>query len=116
MLITYLLLSFLAILYVTIRSISLAGRGKHDVPKCSVCGRFHVVAVFLKQNVSRFVFVFNKLTAWIPGVANPAVVLAFCFCRCGSKRNCTVSVDSELFGNPCPGTSKYIEAQYICTG
>jgi latrophilin 1 len=37
--------------------------------------------------------------------------------RCNLERNCTVEVDSETFGgDPCPGTNKYIEAQYKCEG
>lgn len=35
--------------------------------------------------------------------------------RCSDEQNCTVPVTNEIFGNPCPGTPKYIEAQYVCT-
>ena len=35
-------------------------------------------------------------------------------CRCGSQERCTVPVDSEIFGDPCPGTHKYVEVHYTC--
>ncbi|XP_063929322.1 latrophilin Cirl isoform X2 [Zophobas morio] len=34
--------------------------------------------------------------------------------RCSLQRNCSVEVNNEIFGDPCPGTKKYIEAQYKC--
>merc|ERR1711892_989519 len=34
--------------------------------------------------------------------------------RCGSKRICSVPVESSIFGDPCPGTSKYVEVHYAC--
>ncbi|XP_064215503.1 latrophilin Cirl isoform X3 [Tribolium castaneum] len=34
--------------------------------------------------------------------------------RCNNQRNCSVNVSNETFGDPCPGTNKYIEAQYRC--
>ncbi|CAH1982600.1 unnamed protein product [Acanthoscelides obtectus] len=34
--------------------------------------------------------------------------------NCSFKQKCTVDVNNELFGDPCPGTSKYIEAHYEC--
>ena len=36
-----------------------------------------------------------------------------CF-RCGSKQSCSVPVNSSIFGDPCPGTSKYVEVHYTC--
>ena len=38
----------------------------------------------------------------------------FLFSRCGNKNVCDVPVDSSIFGDPCPGTFKYIEVHYAC--
>ncbi|KAJ8953235.1 hypothetical protein NQ318_015815, partial [Aromia moschata] len=35
--------------------------------------------------------------------------------RCTDKQNCTIDVNNDTFGDPCPGTSKYIEAHYVCS-
>jgi hypothetical protein len=35
-------------------------------------------------------------------------------CRCGGKARCTVPVNSSIFGEPCPGTHKYVEVHYTC--
>ena len=40
--------------------------------------------------------------------------LFFLFSRCGNKNVCDVPVDSSIFGDPCPGTFKYIEVHYAC--
>ena len=34
--------------------------------------------------------------------------------RCGSLNSCTVPVNSSIFGDPCPGTFKYVEVHYSC--
>jgi len=34
--------------------------------------------------------------------------------RCGSKASCRIPVSSELFGDPCPDTLKYVEVHYTC--
>ena len=34
--------------------------------------------------------------------------------RCASRRSCEIFVSSETFGDPCPGTFKYLELQYSC--
>ncbi|XP_060516330.1 latrophilin Cirl isoform X2 [Cylas formicarius] len=34
--------------------------------------------------------------------------------RCSFKRNCTVELSNSIFGDPCPGTDKYIEVHYFC--
>ncbi|RWS31962.1 Galactose binding lectin domain containing protein 1-like protein [Leptotrombidium deliense] len=34
--------------------------------------------------------------------------------RCSQKSNCSVLVSSKMFGDPCPGTLKYLEVQYHC--
>ena len=34
--------------------------------------------------------------------------------RCSNKNQCIVPVQSSIFGDPCPGTYKYIEVHYAC--
>ncbi|CAG2121052.1 unnamed protein product, partial [Medioppia subpectinata] len=34
--------------------------------------------------------------------------------RCSQQSNCSVIVSSKMFGDPCPGTLKYLEVQYHC--
>ncbi|KAK7586193.1 hypothetical protein V9T40_004069 [Parthenolecanium corni] len=34
--------------------------------------------------------------------------------RCNSKQNCSIAASTSLFDDPCPGTMKYLEAQYTC--
>jgi len=34
--------------------------------------------------------------------------------RCGAKQRCRIPVNSDLFGNPCPDTHKYVEVHYTC--
>lgn len=34
--------------------------------------------------------------------------------RCGNQQSCDVPVDSTIFGDPCPGTFKYVEVHYAC--
>lgn len=35
--------------------------------------------------------------------------------RCGNKRKCTVKADHTMFGDPCPGTFKYLDVIYRCS-
>lgn len=35
--------------------------------------------------------------------------------RCDGKRLCEMSVNSDIFGDPCPGTHKYMEVHYACS-
>ena len=34
--------------------------------------------------------------------------------RCSNQHDCIVPVQSSIFGDPCPGTFKYIEVHYAC--
>lgn len=34
--------------------------------------------------------------------------------ECSAKHNCSVAASSAIFGDPCPGTLKYLEAHYLC--
>ena len=40
--------------------------------------------------------------------------MAFSFFRCEGKPHCKIPVDSTIFGDPCPGTNKYVEVHYYC--
>uniref|UniRef100_A0A8W7P229 Latrophilin Cirl n=1 Tax=Anopheles coluzzii TaxID=1518534 RepID=A0A8W7P229_ANOCL len=34
--------------------------------------------------------------------------------KCAQKQNCSVLASTSMFGDPCPGTHKYLEAHYQC--
>ena len=34
--------------------------------------------------------------------------------RCDGLNNCRMLVENDIFGNPCPGTPKYLEIYYGC--
>uniref|UniRef100_UPI001A987F76 L-rhamnose-binding lectin SML-like n=1 Tax=Gasterosteus aculeatus aculeatus TaxID=481459 RepID=UPI001A987F76 len=34
--------------------------------------------------------------------------------RCNGKNNCIITASNSVFGDPCPGTYKYLEVAYIC--
>ena len=38
----------------------------------------------------------------------------FLLYRCSDREECSVSANSTLFGDPCPGTLKYLQAHYQC--
>ena len=35
--------------------------------------------------------------------------------RCDGKKSCRMNVNSNVFGDPCPGTHKYVEVHYACS-
>ena len=35
--------------------------------------------------------------------------------RCDRLNSCSVPVNSDVFGDPCPGTHKYVEIHYTCS-
>lgn len=35
--------------------------------------------------------------------------------KCSNKRSCSVPVNNDVFTDPCRGTYKYLEVDYICT-
>ncbi|XP_057716025.1 L-rhamnose-binding lectin SML-like isoform X2 [Corythoichthys intestinalis] len=35
--------------------------------------------------------------------------------RCNGKSSCSISASNRVFGDPCPGTYKYLEVAYTCT-
>ena len=43
------------------------------------------------------------------------VCLTLCLLfRCNYQRSCSVMASTKTFGDPCPGTVKYLEVQYQC--
>jgi latrophilin 1 len=44
----------------------------------------------------------------------PILIQIFVFCRCDRLNSCRVPVSSDLFGDPCPETHKYVEIHYTC--
>ena len=47
---------------------------------------------------------------------SPVVKLTAIFpVRCDRLNSCSVPVSSDLFGDPCPGTHKYVELHYSCS-
>ena len=36
------------------------------------------------------------------------------FFRCDGQRMCAMPVSSEVFGDPCPNTRKYVEVHFAC--
>ena len=42
------------------------------------------------------------------------IIFLFLFCRCDNKQECKMWVNSDVFGDPCPGTHKYVEVHFAC--
>lgn len=36
------------------------------------------------------------------------------YAKCSHKQNCSILASTNTFGDPCPGTHKYLEAHYQC--
>lgn len=36
------------------------------------------------------------------------------YSKCSQKQNCSVVASTNVFGDACPGTHKYLEAHYQC--
>ena len=43
------------------------------------------------------------------------VIFLYLQFRCESKESCSVEAHAAVFGDPCVGTSKYLEVDYRCT-
>uniref|UniRef100_A0A1B6DP31 SUEL-type lectin domain-containing protein n=1 Tax=Clastoptera arizonana TaxID=38151 RepID=A0A1B6DP31_9HEMI len=52
-------------------------------------------------------------TEWSVNCMSPKS-LRVLFGRCSKKSTCQVDANSTVFGDPCPGTSKYLEVHYTC--
>lgn len=50
----------------------------------------------------------------MPYLFCPFPVLNIDYTRCDKKSSCKIPVDSSIFGDPCPGTNKYVEVHYTC--
>ena len=53
---------------------------------------------------------FSKLSHTLDVV----LTLSFSAFRCSQRQNCSVAASTRGFGDPCPGTLKYLEAQFQC--
>ncbi|VDI31673.1 Hypothetical predicted protein [Mytilus galloprovincialis] len=60
----------------------------------------------------------NKVTCFIGNVGNTKCsasgVQQKLRTLCNGKRECSLSAGGNMFGNPCPGITKYLELQYKC--
>lgn len=55
-----------------------------------------------------------SITAW-KYFFTAAYELFVVYFRCDMQSKCAVNISDQLFeGDPCPGTYKYVEAQYVC--
>ena len=42
------------------------------------------------------------------------LVFSIFITRCNQQQNCSILASTSMFGDPCPGTLKYLEAHYQC--
>ena len=42
------------------------------------------------------------------------LVFSIFITRCSQQQNCSILASTSMFGDPCPGTLKYLEAHYQC--
>ena len=57
-------------------------------------------------------FVRNKTTSNCTGAKKNGHSIFFF--RCDGERMCAMPVSSEVFGDPCPNTRKYVEVHFAC--
>ena len=79
------------------------------------CPQGTVIKV-MRANYGRFsVGICNEhgITDWSVNCMSPRT-LRVIRARCQGGAHCHVPVDSTIFGDPCPGTFKYIEVHYSC--
>ena len=70
----------------------------------------------IRANYGRFSIAICNLhgnTEWSVNCMSPRT-LRVIRARCQGGSECQVPVDSTIFGDPCPGTFKYIEVHYSC--
>ena len=70
----------------------------------------------IRANYGRFSIAICNLhgnTDWSVNCMSPRT-LRVVRARCQGNTRCTVPVDSTIFGDPCPGTYKYVEVHYSC--
>ena len=70
----------------------------------------------VRANYGRFSIAICNLhgnTDWSVNCMSPRT-LRVIRARCQGGSSCHVPVDSTIFGDPCPGTYKYVEVHYSC--
>ena len=70
----------------------------------------------IRANYGRFSIAICNLhgnTDWSVNCMSPRT-LRVIRARCQGGSSCHVPVDSTIFGDPCPGTYKYVEVHYSC--
>ncbi|XP_040579286.1 latrophilin Cirl [Lepeophtheirus salmonis] len=80
--------------------------------KCDVSGTIRVI----RANYGRFsIAICNKhgYTDWSVNCMSPRTTRVFQN-KCDGRMNCTMPVNSNVFGDPCPQTQKYVEVHYAC--
>ncbi len=70
----------------------------------------------IRANYGRFSIAICNVhgnTEWSVNCMSPRT-LRVIRARCQGAESCQVPVDSTIFGDPCPGTLKYVEVHYSC--
>jgi hypothetical protein len=79
---------------------------------CTSGGRLNII----RANYGRFSIAICNVhgnTEWSVNCMSPRT-LRVIRARCQGADSCQVPVDSTIFGDPCPGTLKYVEVHYSC--
>ena len=79
---------------------------------CAHNGRLNII----RANYGRFSIAICNVhgnTEWSVNCMSPRT-LRVIRARCQGADSCQVPVDSTIFGDPCPGTLKYVEVHYSC--
>jgi hypothetical protein len=79
---------------------------------CGGGGRLNII----RANYGRFSIAICNVhgnTEWSVNCMSPRT-LRVIRARCQGAPTCQVPVDSTIFGDPCPGTLKYVEVHYSC--
>nr|XP_027196506.1 latrophilin Cirl-like [Dermatophagoides pteronyssinus] len=71
----------------------------------------------LRANFGRFsITVCNPsgFLDWSVNCASGNSILPILTERCANQKHCSIRASSLIFGDPCPGTAKYLEVHYRC--
>eukprot|EP00096_Caligus_rogercresseyi_P002638 TRINITY_DN1483_c0_g1_i2.p1 TRINITY_DN1483_c0_g1~~TRINITY_DN1483_c0_g1_i2.p1 ORF type:complete len:1014 (-),score=273.48 TRINITY_DN1483_c0_g1_i2:685-3726(-) len=86
--------------------------GDHIFIRCDVSETIRVI----RANYGRFsIAICNKhgYTDWSVNCMSPRTTRVFQN-KCDGRMNCSMPVNSNVFGDPCPQTQKYVEVHYAC--
>ncbi|XP_059469822.1 latrophilin Cirl-like isoform X3 [Neocloeon triangulifer] len=70
----------------------------------------------IRANYGRFSITLcndNGNTDWSVNCMSPRS-LRVLYSKCSNQQNCSILASTSVFGDPCPGTRKYLEAHYQC--